>query len=404
MLKKAQTKIYKKTKNKDLLAQLFLLTIFKCIIIGIVLFAIKQKHESVHSPRKLVNKDYFLSLKYFGDTYHSMELQTKSLHEWYAMSKIKFKSYKSFFQFLILLSGDIAMNPGPTSYPCAKCNRGVGSGILCNTCNFWIHAKCEGLSRSQLNVLSRTGNLDFICSVCREKQTTLTSTNTIHVSTNEQTEIPQQNISETISIETTIVETDQTLFIPENNALPFSESTLPLNEESFHFQEEHLQNISLEDESHIFKKKGLHFVHLNCNSLLSKIDEIREFVLHCKPHVICFSETKLDSTVTSSEVLIDGYSNIRCDRNRHGGGVACYVSNLIHYNERTDFSNDFENIFIDILLPKTTPILFGVVYRPPSTLNFDELLTSSLLNSINKKYIFLVTQIIIYWIGRGNLF
>ncbi|MCP4266595.1 MAG: hypothetical protein GY777_13675, partial [Candidatus Brocadiaceae bacterium] len=273
------------------------------------------------------------------------------------------------------------MNPGPTSYPCAKCNRGVGSGVLCNTCNFWIHAKCEGLSRSQLNVLSRTGNLDFICCVCREKQTTLTGTNTIHVSTNEQTEIPQQNISETISIETTIVEADQTLSIPENNALPFSESTLPLNEESFHFQEEHLQNISLEDESHIFKKKGLHFVHLNCNSLLSKIDEIREFVLHCKPHVICFSETKLDSTVTSSEVLIDGYSNIRCDRNRHGGGVACYVSNLIHYNERTDFSNDFENIFIDILLPKTTPILLGVVYRPPSTLNFDELLTSSLLNS-----------------------
>ena len=105
------------------------------------------------------------------------------------------------------------------------------------------------------------------------------------------------------------------------------------------------------------------------------------FFLHCKPHVICFSETKLDSTVTSSEVLIEGYSNIRRDRNRHGGGVACYVSNLIHYNERTDFSNDFENIFIDILLPKTTPILFGVIYRPPSTLNFDELLTTSLLNS-----------------------
>ena len=154
----------------------------------------------------------------------------------------------------------------------------------------------------------------------------------------------------------------------------------PENEQNFQFQEEHLQNVSLA-ESQIFKKKGLHFVHLNCNSLLSKIDEIRDFVTNCKPHVICFSETKLDSTVTNSEVLIDGYSNIRRDRNRHGGGVACYISNLIHYNERTDFSNDFENIFIDILLPKTTPILFGVVYRPPSKSNFDELLTSCLLNS-----------------------
>ena len=81
---------------------------------------------------------------------------------------------------------------------------------------------------------------------------------------------------------------------------------------------------------------------------------------------------KQNLTQLLPEVLIDGYSNIRRDRNRHGGGVACYVSNLIYYNERTDFSNDFENIFIDILLPKTTPILFGVVYRPPSTLNFDK--------------------------------
>ena len=32
------------------------------------------------------------------------------------------------------------------------------------------------------------------------------------------------------------------------------------------------------------KKKGLNFVHLNCNSLLSKIDEIREFVLQNKAH------------------------------------------------------------------------------------------------------------------------
>ena len=299
-----------------------------------------------------------------------MQLQTKSFHEWYAMSKIKLKNYKSFFQILILLSGDIAMNPGPPSYPCAKCNRGVRSGVLCSACNLWIHAKCEGISKSQLNVLSRTGNLDFVCNVCRETQSTLI-------------EIPQQiNVSTVVpSNESPIMEGDQILLAAENSALPFNETSLPENEQSFQFQEEHLQNISLEDEAHIFKNKGLHFVHLNCNSLLNKIDEIREFVLHFKPHVICFSETKLDSTVTSSEVLIDGYSNIRRDRNRHGGGVACYISNSIHYNERTDFSNDFENIFIDILLPKTTPILFGVVYRPPSASNFDELLTSSLLNS-----------------------
>ena len=69
-------------------------------------------------------------------------------------------------------------------------------------------------------------------------------------------------------------------------SLPFSNETdLPENETSFQFQEEHLQNISLDDRTQIFKMKVLHFLHLNCNSPLSKIDEIREFVKSTKPHV-----------------------------------------------------------------------------------------------------------------------
>ena len=180
----------------------------------------------------------------------------------------------------------------------------------------------------------------------------------------------------------------------ETGVFPFHEEIIlpPENEVSFHLQEEHLQDISLADESHIFNKKGLHFVHLDYNSILNKIDEIRDLVINFKPHVICFSETKLDSTVTNTEISIDGYTNICHDRNRHGGGVAIFISNAIHYNERTDFSKDFENIFIDILLPKTAPILFGVVYRPPSQLNFDELLTSCLLNSkgIDKQEVYIL--------------
>ena len=57
------------------------------------------------------------------------------------------------------------------------------------------------------------------------------------------------------------------------------------------------------------------------------------------------------------------------------------MNNSIHNSERSDFPCDYENIFIDILLPKTTPILFGVVYRPPKTFNFDELLSNSIANS-----------------------
>ena len=191
------------------------------------------------------------------------------------------------------------------------------------------------------------------------------------------------------------------------NSLPYhQEETIPEASHSFQFQEEDLQNISLNDNSEFFKKKGLHFVHLNCNSLLSKIEEIRDFVLQNKPHVICFSETKLDETINDEEIALDGYNHIRCDRNRHGGGVACFITNSLHFNQRTDFPQDFENIFIDILLPKTTPILFGVVYRPPSASNFLELLSNSISNSISfdAQEVFILGDININMLDKNNKF
>ena len=61
---------------------------------------------------------------------------------------------------------------------------------------------------------------------------------------------------------------------------------------------------------------------------------------------------------------------IRSDRNRHGGGVAYYVRNDISFNVRSDFSDERENIFFDMLLPKTKLILVGILYRPPDQSKF----------------------------------
>ena len=74
-----------------------------------------------------------------------------------------------------------------------------------------------------------------------------------------------------------------------------------------------------------FKKRGLHFLHLNVNSLLPKIDEVRYIAEKSNAAVIGITETKLDDSVLDPEILINGYDIIRNDRNRKGGGVACYI-------------------------------------------------------------------------------
>ena len=122
----------------------------------------------------------------------------------------------------------------------------------------------------------------------------------------------------------------------------------------------------------VFTRKGLHFIHLNINSLLPKIDELRYIAKNSNAAVIGISETKLDNIVYYSEFAVDGYNIVRNDRNREGGGVACYIRNNICFNRKTCLSNNIENIFIDLLFPKTKPITIGVIYNPPNQTRFLE--------------------------------
>ena len=72
----------------------------------------------------------------------------------------------------------------------------------------------------------------------------------------------------------------------------------------------------------ILKSRGLHFIHLNINSLLPKIEELRIIAKSANAVIIGISESKLDESVLEPEIQIDNYKILRCDRSRQGGGVA----------------------------------------------------------------------------------
>ena len=69
------------------------------------------------------------------------------------------------------------------------------------------------------------------------------------------------------------------------------------------------------------------------------------------------------------------------NRSRSGGGVACYIRKSLSYNHKTSFCRNIESIFIDIFLPKSKPILVGVLYRPSDKPDFIEHLNNSLKES-----------------------
>ena len=86
----------------------------------------------------------------------------------------------------------------------------------------------------------------------------------------------------------------------------------------------------------------------------------------------------LDDSVPTSEIQIDEYDLLHCERNRHGGGVACYVRNDLSYNAKSYFPKGIENIFFELLLPNTKPIVVGTTYHPPNQTNLMEIFTENL--------------------------
>ena len=112
------------------------------------------------------------------------------------------------------------------------------------------------------------------------------------------------------------------------------------------------------------------FGHLNINSLLSKIEELKTPAINRNISVLGITRTKFDNTVSNKEVTIDDYNLLQSDRNKNGAGVACYIKEHIAHNRQSSISENIENIVLDILLPKSKAIMVRIVYRPPNQVDF----------------------------------
>ena len=62
----------------------------------------------------------------------------------YALTKLKFSKHHSYFKYLLILSSDINLHPGPVKYPCSVCAKPVRKRIIsCEKCGLWLHKKCD---------------------------------------------------------------------------------------------------------------------------------------------------------------------------------------------------------------------------------------------------------------------
>ena len=69
---------------------------------------------------------------------------------------------------LLLLSGDIELNPGPIKFPCGICQNAVRDGmraVCCDECDVWYHVKCYSISNAVYKTLKNSSK-SWICCQC----------------------------------------------------------------------------------------------------------------------------------------------------------------------------------------------------------------------------------------------
>lgn len=142
-----------------------------------------------------------------------------------------------------------------------------------------------------------------------------------------------------------------------------------------------------------FKRRGLHFIHINARSLPPKLSELQLIAQKTNAATISVTESWLDSSISDNEIKIDNYNIARNDRNREGGGACIYIRSDLPFNIREDLHHDeIEAIWVDIFLPRSKPLLIGTVYRPERPLhvtnfveNFEQVLAK--INHSHEVYI-----------------
>ena len=114
---------------------------------------------------------------------------------------------------------------------------------------------------------------------------------------------------------------------------------------------------------------GLQFISMNINSIRGKKLELLAFLDFHQPHVVAIQETKIDSSIATSELFPETcpYSVYRKDRNIHGGGVMLLVHKDISHMPITELENDSESIWVKVFANKTSHFVASWYRRPGIT-------------------------------------
>ena len=232
-----------------------------------------------------------------------------------------------------------------TKFPCGVCTKTVANNhnaICCDSCDKWVHIKCNFLNKKTYRKLQKDKS-PWFCINCIN---------------------------------------DQLPFQTQVNSDPNQKYVLPNKHSSLN---DLLDNLDLDDDfptteyytpdefSQLNIEKSNLFIHLNISSLSYFIDELKQLLSQMKhrPNVIAISETRIrKNKEISSKIDIPGYKYEFTETESEKGGTLLYISEELKYKNRKDLNmyqaKTLESSFIEIENKNKKNIIVGCIYKHPT--------------------------------------
>jgi hypothetical protein len=264
---------------------------------------------------------------------------------------------------LLMLSGQVEMNPGPDNsisvYPCGIIENPVDWGeraICCDRCDLWHHASCMSMNNTVYEALANHSDLSWICCQCG---------------------FPNFSSS---------------FFEGHSNALsenPFSplEATPPELDPPLATSSP-IERHAPKPKAKQKRIKTLKIHILNCRSLRSIEKRSRFNILleSSNPDIIIGTESHLSPEYPTSEVFNQNYTTFRKDRKEGGGGVFIMTKSDITVTSIPESDTQCEILWCKVMAPGAKTQLIGAFYKPPDATDEALLELDRSLQYLKSKY------------------
>ena len=247
--------------------------------------------------------------------------------------------------------------------------------IECTDCEKRFHAKCSNLGADDLLKIE-TGNSDWYCTNCKA-DCGLCSGDVLSVHKAVQCDGCEMWIHNECSFITeaeyeNVLRSGCTWICPKCEFFNFSDSFFVdqlnlMNRNRFDpLTKGKNDGISSNRMNQSNSLGGLKFISLNINSIRGKKLDLLAFLDVHNPHIVAIQETKIDSSIATSELFPETcpYNIFRKDRNLHGGGVMLLIHKDIPHMPSLELENDSESVWVKVFANKTSHCVASW-YRPP---------------------------------------